>query len=253
LKPVQSFTPLAKPPVKRWPGIFHHIQVSIFSPQGLRVEDVAKVYFYYAAMNAGKSTVLLQASYNYRERGMRTLLFTPSIDTRYGTGRIESRIGLSSSAISLDKVDNLLTRVRLEHGTESVACVLIDEAQFLSTDQVWQLSEVADTLGIPVLCYGLRTDFQGKLFPGSAALLGLADDLIELKTICHCGRKATMNLRLDATGGAVKEGAQVEIGGNDRYVAMCRRHFKAAVAGELMVDATTAHRHSKTPFATPKA
>jgi thymidine kinase len=197
---------------------------------------MAKVYFYYAAMNAGKSTVLLQSSYNYRERGMRTLLFTPSIDTRYGTGRIESRIGLSSPAISLHEVDNILTRVRMEHATGPVACVLIDEAQFLSPDQVWQLSDVADTLAIPVLCYGLRTDFQGKLFPGSAALLSIADDLIELKTICHCGKKATMNLRLDETGRPAKEGAQVEIGGNHRYVAMCRRHFKAAMAGELVVN-----------------
>lgn len=213
---------------------------------------MAKVYFYYAAMNAGKSTMLLQASYNYRERGMRTLLFTPSIDTRYGTGRIESRIGLSSGAISLDSVDNIFTRVRIEHATDAVGCVLIDEAQFLSTDQVWQITEVADTLGIPVLCYGLRTDFQGKLFPGSAALLGVSDDLIELKTICHCGRKATMNLRVDATGRAVKEGQQVEIGGNDRYVAMCRKHFKAALSGDIVVDVTSAPRHSKTPFV-PKA
>lgn len=207
---------------------------------------MAKVYFYYAAMNAGKSTVLLQSSYNYRERGMRTLLFTPSIDTRYGTGRIESRIGLRSGAISLGPTDNLLNRVRAELATAPVACVLIDEAQFLTGEQVWQLTDIADSLDIPVLCYGLRTDFQGKLFPGSAALLGLADDLTELKTICHCGRKATMNLRIDQTGHAVKEGAQVEIGGNDRYVAMCRRHFKAALAGEPV--ASTPAAHSASPF-----
>ena len=199
---------------------------------------MAKVYFYYAAMNAGKSTVLLQSSYNYRERGMRTLLFTPSIDTRYGTGRIESRIGLRSGAISLTPADNLLARVRTEHATQPVACVLVDEAQFLTGEQVWQCTDVADALDIPVLCYGLRTDFQGKLFPGSAALLGLADDLSELKTICHCGRKATMNLRTDAQGRAVGEGAQVEIGGNDRYVAMCRRHFKDALAGIGAVPST---------------
>jgi thymidine kinase len=190
---------------------------------------MAKVYFYYAAMNAGKSTVLLQSSYNYRERGMRTLLFTPSIDTRYGTGRIESRIGLRSGAIALAPADNLFNRVRTEHASQPVACVLIDEVQFLTPEQVWQVSDVADTLEIPVLCYGLRTDFQGKLFPGSGALLALADDLIELKTICHCGRKATMNLRLDPAGHAVKEGAQVEIGGNARYLAVCRRHFKEAL------------------------
>ena len=189
---------------------------------------MAKLYFYYSAMNAGKSTVLLQSSHNYRERGMRTLLFTPAIDTRYGGGRIESRIGLRSGAISLGTGENLLTRVRTEHEAARVACVLIDEAQFLTPEQVWQATEVTDGLDIPVLCYGLRTDFQAKLFPGSAALLGLADTLVELKTICHCGRKATMNLRVDAGGHAVREGAQVEIGGNDRYVAMCRRHFKEA-------------------------
>ena len=205
---------------------------------------MAKVYFYYAAMNAGKSTVLLQSSYNYRERGMRTLLFTPSVDTRYGTGRIESRIGLRSSAIPLGQSENLLHRVRTEHETQPVACVLIDEAHFLTGEQVWQLTDIADALGIPVLCYGLRTDFQGKLFAGSAALLALGDELIELKTICHCGRKATMNLRLDRDGRAVREGAQVEIGGNDRYVAMCRRHFKAALAAVGTV-------HTVSPFPRP--
>jgi thymidine kinase len=201
---------------------------------------MAKLYFYYSAMNAGKSTVLLQSSHNYRERGMRTLLFTPAIDTRSGTGRIESRIGLSSSAISLRATENLLSRVRTEHTASPVACVLIDEAQFLTADQVWQAADVADTLGVPVLCYGLRTDFQGNLFPGSAALLAIADDLIELKTICHCGRKATMNLRIDAAGQAVRDGAQVEIGGNDRYVAMCRRHFRSALATTTRPPATLA-------------
>lgn len=191
---------------------------------------MAKVYFYYAAMNAGKSTVLLQSSYNYRERGMRTLLFCPAVDTRGGGGRIESRIGLRAGAIALDAHDNLLNQVRTEHTAKPVACVLVDEAQFLTPAQVWQATDVADTLDIPVLCYGLRTDFQGKLFPGSGALLAVADELTELKTICHCGRKATMNLRLGADGGAVAAGAQVAIGGNDRYVAMCRRHFKAALA-----------------------
>jgi len=199
---------------------------------------MAKVYFYYAAMNAGKTTVLLQSSYNYRERGMRTLLFTPSIDNRYGTGRIESRIGLRSGAISLGPNDNIIERVRTEHQTDPVACVLVDEAQFLTPEQVWQLAEIADTLDIPVLCYGLRTDFQGKLFPGSGALLGIADDLTELKTICFCGRKATMNLRVDAEGRAAKEGEQVEIGGNNRYVSTCRRHFKEALAGKRLVPLT---------------
>lgn len=198
---------------------------------------MAKVYFYYSAMNAGKSTVLLQSSYNYHERGMRTLLFVPAIDTRAGLGRVKSRIGLEAEAITLQPDDNIFTRVCTEHtttraGAESpaIACVLIDEAQFLTRRQVEQVTEIADQLNIPVLCYGLRTDFQAQLFPGSAALLALADSLIELKTICHCGRKATMNLRIGPDGRGVKEGEQVEIGGNDRYVAMCRRHFKAALA-----------------------
>ncbi len=203
---------------------------------------MAKLYFYYAAMNAGKSTVLLQSSHNYRERGMHTLLFTPAIDTRHGAGRIRSRIGLETDAIPLPSEEDILARVREEHARQPVACVLVDEAQFLTRDQVWQLSDVADRLGIPVLCYGLRTDFQGQLFPGSAALLGLADDITELKTICHCGRKATMNLRVDAQGRGVREGAQVEIGGNERYVAMCRRHYKAALnptpAGQLPSSAS---------------
>jgi thymidine kinase len=189
---------------------------------------MSKVYFYYSAMNAGKSTVLLQSSYNYHERGMRTLLFVPEIDTRSGVGRIESRIGLASDAIILRAKDDMLAQVRAEHAKSPVACVLVDEAQFLTPEQVAQATDIADLLRIPVLCYGLRTDFQGRLFPGSAGLLGAADNLIELKTICHCGRKATMNLRIDAAGKAVTKGAQVEIGGNDRYVAMCRRHFKEA-------------------------
>ena len=191
---------------------------------------MAKLYFYYSAMNAGKSTVLLQSSYNYQERGMRTLVFVPAIDTRSGLGRVRSRIGLEAPAEVLTPTDNLLNRVRHEHTIDPIACVLIDEAQFLIRAQVEQLSDVADVLEIPVLCYGLRTDFQGQLFPGSGALLALADDLVELKTICHCGRKATMNLRLAADGRAVREGAQIEIGGNERYVAMCRRHHKTALA-----------------------
>jgi thymidine kinase len=190
---------------------------------------MSKVYFYYSAMNAGKSTMLLQSSYNYHERGMRTLLFMPKIDTRAGAGRIQSRIGLAADAIALDDDTDLFARVQADHAAQPVACVLIDEAQFLTRTQVRQATEIADTLRIPVLCYGLRTDFQGTLFPGSAELLALADNLIELKTICHCGRKATMNLRIGADGSAVKVGAQVEIGGNDRYVAVCRRHFKEAL------------------------
>lgn len=190
---------------------------------------MAKVYFYYSAMNAGKSTVLLQAAHNYHERGMRALMFIPAIDTRAGVGRIRSRIGLEADAIALGETDDILARVRAEHLAQPVSCVLIDEAQFLSPHQVNQVTEVADSLEIPVLCYGLRTDFQGNLFPGSAGLLGQADDLVELKTICHCGRKATMNLRIGPDGHAVHEGAQVEIGGNERYIAVCRRHYKEAL------------------------
>jgi thymidine kinase len=192
---------------------------------------MSKLDFYYAAMNAGKSTVLLQSSYNYQERGMRTMLFAPVVDQRAGIGRVASRIGLSSEANPFTLTDDLYKNVLTEHTEEgALACVLVDEAQFLSRKQVEQLCRVADELKIPVLCYGLRTDFQAQLFPGSAALLALADDLIELKTICHCGRKATMNLRIGPDGKGLKEGEQIEIGGNDRYVAMCREHYYEAIA-----------------------
>lgn len=191
---------------------------------------MAKLYFYYSAMNAGKSTILLQSSHNYHERGMRTLLLTPSIDDRVGAGTIASRIGLSKDALPFSEADDLREVARSAHREAPIACVLIDEAQFLSELQVRQLADLADHDGIPVLCYGLRTDFQGQLFPGSAALLGWADNLIELKTICHCGRKATMNLRTDPAGKPIREGAQVDIGGNERYIAMCRKHFTEAMA-----------------------
>lgn len=187
---------------------------------------VAEVYFYYAAMNAGKSTVLLQSSYNYQERGMATLLFTPAIDTRFGLGQVTSRIGLNAPATVFSPSDDLYAMVVSEHQARPLSCVLVDEAQFLTGKQVRLLTEVADQLDLPVLCYGLRTDFQGNLFEGSAALLGWADNLIEIKTVCHCGRKATMVLRLDSTGHPIQQGAQVEIGGNDRYVSVCRKHFK---------------------------
>ena len=187
---------------------------------------MAKLYFYYSSMNAGKSTVLLQSSYNYRERGMHTLLFAPAVDDRAGIGRIQSRIGLSGEGRAFAPADNLLERVRTEHTAQPLACVLVDEAQFLSRAQARQLSDVVDTLDIPVLCYGLRTDFQGNLFEGSAALLAWADTLTEIKTICHCGRKATMVLRVAGTGRVVREGVQIEIGGNEAYVSVCRRHFK---------------------------
>ena len=190
---------------------------------------MAKLYFYYAAMNAGKSTTLLQADYNYRERGMETMLWTAKLDDRAGEGTIGSRIALSAPAHMYDESVDLFVAITDELKKRGLDCILVDEAQFLSQRHVLQLCEVADRLSIPVLCYGLRTDFQGKLFPGSAALLALADSLVELKAVCECGRKATMNLRVDAEGHGVREGAQVEIGGNDRYVAMCRRHFKEAL------------------------
>jgi thymidine kinase len=191
---------------------------------------MAKLYFYYSAMNAGKSTVLLQSSHNYKERGMRTLVFTPALDTRSGRGRVRSRIGLEAEAIAFGPKDDLLATVREEDAQAKVSCVLCDEAQFSSKAQVGQLARVADELDIPVLCYGLRTDFLGHLFEGSLWLLAWADNLIEIKTICHCGKKATMVLRLDATGKAMREGKQVEIGGNERYVSVCRRHHREAMA-----------------------
>ena len=186
---------------------------------------MAKLYFYYAAMNAGKSTTLLQADYNYRERGMETMLWTARLDDRAGAGVIGSRIALSAPAYGYDDGVNLFEAATDELKRRKLNCILVDEAQFLTQRHVLQLCDVADTLSIPVLCYGLRTDFQGKLFPGSAALLALADSLIELKAVCECGRKATMNLRVDEEGHAVAAGAQTEIGGNDRYIALCRKHF----------------------------
>lgn len=190
---------------------------------------MAKLYFYYASMNAGKSTTLLQANFNYHERGMTTMLWTAALDDRGGERAIESRIGLHADAHRFDAATDLWERIGAAHRVEPLACVLVDEAQFLSQAQVWQLARVVDEAGIPVVCYGLRTDFQGELFPGSATLLGIADNLVELKGVCHCGRKASMNLRVDESGAAVKQGAQTEIGGNDRYVALCRKHFSEAL------------------------
>jgi thymidine kinase len=192
---------------------------------------MAKLYFYYASMNAGKSTTLLQADFNYRERGMETMLFTAAVHDRGGTGVIDSRIGLSAQATPFAGDTDIATFVAERHAHGRIACVLIDEAQFLTAAQVAQLAHVADVLGIPVLAYGLRTDFQGELFEGSARLLAIADALVELKSVCTCGRKATMNLRVDAEGRPVREGAQTEIGGNDRYVALCRTHFAEALGG----------------------
>ncbi len=187
---------------------------------------MAKLYFYYSAMNAGKSTMLLQSSYNYQERGMATVIFTPKIDTRYGVGKIQSRIGLNADAVPFDSTLNLFDHVvATKAKMDNLKCVFVDEAQFLSKAQIKQLTEIVDKLNIPVLTYGLRTDFRGELFEGSQYLLGWADELVEIKTICHCGRKAIMNMRIDDQGRPIKTGAQVEIGGNERYIAVCRKHF----------------------------
>lgn len=191
---------------------------------------MAKLYFNYASMNAGKSTVLLQASYNYRERGMRTLMFTAALDERAGFGRIASRIGLQAEAAPFRSADDLFAIVADEHARDPVACVFVDEAQFLEEEQVWQLARVADRLSVPVMTYGLRTDFRGELFPGSRRLLAIADELREIRTICHCGRKATMVVRLDANGNVMREGAQIDVGGNEKYVSYCRRHWEEATA-----------------------
>jgi len=190
---------------------------------------MAKLYFSYAAMNAGKSTILLQASHNYRERGMNTMLLTAKLDDRVGEGQIGSRIGLEAAATVFDADSDMTALVTAEHARGKLACVMVDEAQFLTETQVWQLAEIADDMGIPVMCYGLRTDFQGNLFPGSARLLALADVLREIRTICHCGRKATMVVRQDGNGQVIREGAQIEIGGNERYVSLCRRHWVEAM------------------------
>jgi thymidine kinase len=197
---------------------------------------MAKLYFHYATMNAGKSTMLLQASYNYRERGMRTVIFTAGLDDRAGKGRVSSRIGLNSDAIPFHGDDDLMQVIGDMHTAEAIACVFVDEAQFLSAAQVWQLARVSDRLGIPVMAYGLRTDFQGKLFPGSLELLAIADELREVRTICFCGRKATMVVRLDLKGRLVREGAQVDVGGNEKYVSLCRRHWEEQMICEAVPD-----------------
>jgi len=187
---------------------------------------LAQLYFYYSAMNAGKSTSLLQSSYNYRERGMNTYVLTAGIDDRSGIGKVSSRIGIESDAHIFNENDDLAEMIGKVHQQNKQHCILIDESQFLSKEQVRQLTYVVDILGIPVLCYGIKTDFKGELFPGSQYLLAWADKLIELKTICHCGRKANMILRMDGNGNVLHEGAQVEIGGNESYVSVCRKHFR---------------------------
>lgn len=189
---------------------------------------MAKLYFYYASMNAGKFTNLLQANFNYGERGMATMLWTAALDTR-SEQAIASRIGLGAQANRFGPGTNLWLAVTELHAATPLACVLVDEAQFLTAAQAWQCARLADEANIPVLCYGLRTDFRGDLFPGSAVLLGIADTLVELKAVCHCGRKATMNLRTDEAGRPIASGSQTQIGGNERYVALCRRHFAEAL------------------------
>jgi thymidine kinase len=192
---------------------------------------MAKLYFNFSSMNAGKTTVLLQSAHNYRERGMTPMLFTPKLDDRYGEGWIKSRIGLQARATIFTAQDDLFELMRAQLEVRNVHCVLVDEAQFLTRDQVYQLSEIVDRLNIPVLCFGLRTDFQGELFEGSKYLLAWADQLTEIKTICHTGRKANMVVRVDDEGYALKEGAQIEIGGNERYVSVSRAEFKKVFIG----------------------
>ena len=186
---------------------------------------MAKLHFYYSAMNAGKTTTLLQSNYNYQERGMNTLLFIPSIDTRHALGIISSRIGLQNEAHAFEKNFDFFNFVKDHTQKQKISCILIDEAQFLSKEQVFQLARIVDELKIPTLTYGLRSDFMGEPVEGSKYLLALAEDIIEIKTICHCGRKATMNARIDENGCVLREGEQVEIGGNDRYIALCRKHY----------------------------
>ncbi len=197
---------------------------------------MAKLYFNYSTMNAGKSAMLLQASHNYRENNMQTYLLTAQLDSRAGEGRIASRIGIAAQAETFAPADDLLARIRerLEHG--ELSAIFVDEAQFLTSEQVWQLARVVDDFHVPVLAYGLRVDFQGNLFPGSAALLALADEMREVRTICHCGKKATMVVRKDENGRILTQGEQVQIGGNESYVSLCRRHWREAMGDLAAAD-----------------
>jgi thymidine kinase len=193
---------------------------------------MAKLYFYYSTMNAGKSTLLLQSNHNYQERGMTTLILTPKIDTRFEVDHVHSRIGLKSPALGFESNDNLFDLIKVRHDESPMHCIFVDEAQFLNKKQVYELSDVVDVLNIPVLCYGIRNDFQAEPFEGSIYLLTWADELAEVKTVCHCGRKANHVVRLNEAGQVVKMGQQVEIGGNDKYLSMCRKHFKQAFDAE---------------------
>ena len=190
---------------------------------------MAKLYFHYSTMNAGKSTVLLQASYNYHERGMQTYLLIAEIDKRAGEARIASRIGISEAADTFKQNENLFDKISSHMSSSSCACIFIDESHFLTPKQVWQLTDVVDNLSIPVMCFGLRVDFRGELFPGSASLLALSDEMREVRTICHCGKKATMVIRSDENGKVIKDGEQIQIGGNETYTSLCRRHWRQEI------------------------
>ena len=190
--------------------------------------NMAKLYFHYSTMNAGKSTVLLQAAHNYIENAMQVYLLTARFDNRAGDGRIASRIGIGKEADTFDVEDDLFTKIEARLNDGPCACIFFFVSQFLTDDHVWQLARAVDDLKVPIMCYGLRVDFRGKLFPGSAALLALSDEMREVRTICHCGKKATMVIRQDETGRALTEGEQVQIGGNEVYVSLCRRHWREA-------------------------
>ena len=190
---------------------------------------MAKLYFHYSTMNAGKSTVLLQAAHNYIERGMKPFLLTANLDDRAGKGRIESRIGIGQPANTFTKTDNLFNMLEEITRSEKIDCVLVDESQFLNKQQVWQLARTVDDLNLPVMCFGLRVDFRGELFPGSAMLLALSDEMREVRTVCHCGKKATMVIRQDGDGNAIISGEQIQIGGNETYVSLCRKHWREEV------------------------
>jgi thymidine kinase len=202
------------------------------APSAGQSRRMAKLYFHYSTMNAGKSTALLQASHNYRERGMETYLITAQFDDRAGAGEIGSRIGISARADGFDGSSDLYTMIEKRMKSSTLTCVFIDESQFLSADQVWQLARAVDDLGVPIMCYGLRVDFLGHLFPGSAALLAMADEMREVRTICWCGKKATMVVRQNENGDVITQGAQIQIGGNETYVSLCRRHWREAT-GDL--------------------
>ena len=197
---------------------------------------MAKLYFNYSTMNAGKSTSLLQASHNYRERGMQTYLMTAKMDTRAGKGKIASRIGIEENSDTFSPQEDLFEKIKNKLKKEDISCIFLDEAQFLTKDQVWALARAVDDLGVPIICYGLRVDFMGELFPGSAALLALADEMREIRTICHCGKKATMVVRLDSTGKALTAGDQVQIGGNETYLSLCRKHYREAVQDDTISE-----------------